>query len=88
MVGKTEAKEKKATPVKATAKATAKPAVKKTASKTASSKKLNKGDMLACELCGLSVMVDECGDVVEAQEIICCDQPMKQKPSKAKATKK
>jgi hypothetical protein len=32
----------------------------------------------------LSIVVDDCGDVVAAEEIICCGKPMKQKASRAK----
>jgi hypothetical protein len=92
MPEKTEAKEKKATTAKPVA-AAKKPPVAKTTprkptSKAASAKKINKGDSLICKVCGFSVTVDECGDVVEAEEIICCDQPMKPKARKVKATAK
>jgi hypothetical protein len=37
--------------------------------------KVNTGDALNCEVCGLTVVVDEeCGCAVA--EIICCDEPM------------
>ncbi len=36
-----------------------------------------KGDRLACQICGLVVVVDTaCGCVEEKHEIICCDAPM------------
>jgi hypothetical protein len=44
-----------------------------------------KGDTLSCEVCGLSVVVDEVCGCAEAHEIICCDVPMK--PKRARATK-
>jgi hypothetical protein len=59
---------------------------KKATAKATSRKKLNKGDSLVCETCGLTVVVDECGDIVAAQEIICCDEIMKPKASRAKAS--
>ena len=37
--------------------------------------KLRTGDVLSCEVCGLSVIVDEeCGCAVA--DVICCDEPM------------
>ncbi|MGV8057697.1 MAG: hypothetical protein AB2L12_06715 [Smithellaceae bacterium] len=40
--------------------------------------KVNTGDALMCEVCGLTVVVDEeCGCAVA--EIICCDEPMMNK---------
>jgi hypothetical protein len=37
--------------------------------------KVNTGDVLNCEVCGLTVVVDEdCGCAVT--EVICCDEPM------------
>lgn len=36
------------------------------------------GDVLACEVCGLSVIVDEeCGCAIA--ELICCEEPMENK---------
>ena len=35
-----------------------------------------KGDVLTCELCGLSVVVDEICGCIETHEVICCDLPM------------
>ncbi len=75
----------KKTPVKASAtttkKASAKPAVKK---------KVNKGQSLICEVCGLSVVVEQVGDLVVSHEdvLLCCRKQMKPKAAKAKATKK
>jgi len=39
-------------------------------------KPTQKGDTLECEVCGLSVVVDEVCGCAEAHEIICCDVPM------------
>jgi hypothetical protein len=37
--------------------------------------KLRAGDVLSCEVCGLSVIVDEeCGCAVV--DVMCCDEPM------------
>ncbi len=39
------------------------------------------GDVLSCEVCGLSVIVDEeCGCAIA--ELICCDEPMENKGPK------
>lgn len=67
------------------------PAKAASASKKATTKrKLNKGQALACEVCGLSIVVDEIGDeIVEEDSILlCCGKPMKEKSSVKKATKK
>jgi hypothetical protein len=82
MAEKTMTGEKKDT--KAVAAKAAAPA-KKAVAKTSSGKRLNKGDSLVCETCGLTVVVDDCGDVVAVQEILCCEQPMKPKTSRSKA---
>lgn len=42
-------------------------------------KAAKKGDTLSCEVCGLSVVVDEACGCAEAHEVICCDMPMKPK---------
>lgn len=61
-----------------------------TASKKTSKKKLNKGQALACEVCGLSIVVDEIGDEIieEDSVLLCCGKPMKEKSSVKKAVKK
>lgn len=52
-------------------------------------KAATKGDTLECEVCGLSVVVDEECGCAEAHEIICCDMPMKPKrAARAKAKPK
>ena len=50
----------------------------------------SKGDSLACEVCGLSVVVEEIGNIAigEVSPILCCGKPMKKKAKKAKAAKK
>jgi len=57
-----------------------------TAKKT-SEKKVVKGDTYECEVCGLSVVVDESCGCVDACDIICCSQPMKEKKSKTATAK-
>jgi hypothetical protein len=61
-----------------------------TPKKKTAKKKVNKGDSLVCEVCGLSVVVEEVGGVAVAEEsaLICCGKPMKEKAGKAKVTKK
>jgi hypothetical protein len=82
---------KKAAPP--TAKKAAPAAVKKPAPAAAKSKsraaasKPNKGDGYQCEICGLEVVVDECGDVLETTALYCCEKAMK-KTATAKAAKK
>jgi hypothetical protein len=58
-------------------------AAKKPRAKRATSK----GDNYVCEVCGLSVVVDEVCGCEEVHEIICCEQPMKKKATRAKAAK-
>jgi hypothetical protein len=58
--------------------------------KKTAKRKVNKGDSLVCEVCGLSVVVEEVGGIAVAEEsaLLCCGKPMKEKATKAKATKK
>ena len=53
-------------------------------------KKVTKGQALACEVCGMSVMIEEIGDlVVETDSVLlCCSKPMKEKATVKKAAKK
>jgi hypothetical protein len=62
----------------------------KTAGKKPAKSKINKGDSLMCEVCGLSIVVEDVGGVEIAEEnaLLCCGKPMKKKVSKAKMTKK
>ncbi len=78
---------KVATKKKAVAKKAAMPA-KKTTTKTTPRKRATGAEGFVCDTCGLSVIVDEWGDVVGAQEIICCDKPMRQRARKAKTPAK
>ncbi len=58
--------------------------------KKTAKRKINKGDSLVCEVCGLSVVVEDIGGVAIAEEnaLLCCGTPMKGKTGKAKVTKK
>jgi hypothetical protein len=58
--------------------------------KKTAKRKANKGDSLVCEVCGLSVVVEELGGIAVAEEsaMLCCGKPMKEKASKTKVTKK
>ena len=80
-VKKTPVKASATTTKKTSAKASAKPAVKK---------KVNKGQSLICEVCGLSVVVEQVGDLVVSHEdvLLCCRKQMKPKAAKAKANRK
>ena len=66
-------------------------AKKATAAKNAPKKRVNKGESVVCEVCGLSVVVEEVGGVAVSEEttLLCCGKPMKTRkaPAKAKATK-
>ena len=57
--------------------------------KTLAKKKLSKGQALACEVCGLSVVVEEIGDMLVEEDsiLLCCGKPMKQKVATKKAAK-
>jgi hypothetical protein len=86
MADKATAQTKKAVTKRTVAtakKTTTKAASKSPATRAASKKTANKGDSFVCDVCGLSVIVDEWGDVVGAQEILCCGQTMKQRTRKA-----
>ena len=58
--------------------------------KKTAKKKISNGDSLVCEVCGMSVIVEEIGGIPVAEEttLLCCGKPMKAKASKAKSTKK
>ena len=57
------------------------------AEKKATKKTIAKGDSYTCEVCGLSVVVDEACGCVDVCDIICCSKPMKEKKVKVKASK-
>jgi hypothetical protein len=56
--------------------------------KTQDKKTLSKGDCLACEVCGLSVTIDENHAYTEDSVLVCCGKPMKQKAKKVSASNK
>ena len=58
--------------------------------KATTKKRVSKGDSLKCEVCGLSVVVEEVGGIAiaEVSPILCCGKPMKKKTKKIKAVKK
>jgi hypothetical protein len=63
-------------------------AVKKSATvKKAPAKKSSaaRGDKLMCGVCGLSLIIDEECGCMEAHEILCCGEPMKQKKATVRA---
>jgi hypothetical protein len=80
MAKETKTVDKKATEAKA----------KTSQKKTPTKRKLNKGQALACEVCGLSVTIEEIGDVVVEEDsvLLCCGKPMKEKATGKKAAKK
>jgi hypothetical protein len=44
-----------------------------------------KCDRYVCKVCGFSLLVDEDRGSLEAREILCCGEPMKEKISRIKA---
>jgi|WetSurMetagenome_2_1015567.scaffolds.fasta_scaffold07008_4 hypothetical protein len=61
-----------------------------TPTKAATKKRVSKGESMACEVCGLSVVVEEVGGIAVAEEsvLLCCGKPMKAKAVKAKVSSK
>ena len=55
--------------------------------KKPTSRKTTRGEKLVCETCGLSLIVDEWGDVY-GEELICCGTPIKPKARKSKVAAK
>ena len=51
--------------------------VKKKAVKKVTKKRVKKGDVYKCSVCGLAVTVDEVWGCVDACDIICCEMPMR-----------
>jgi len=51
--------------------------VKKKAVKKVAKKRVKKGDVYKCSVCGLAVTVDEACGCVDACDIICCERPMR-----------
>jgi hypothetical protein len=54
------------------------------ARKKSDAQKAKAGDKLVCEVCGISMVVDECCGLTEYHEIVCCGKPLKVKKSAAK----
>jgi hypothetical protein len=69
-----------------------KTAVQKTteAKKTPTKRNISRGQTLACEVCGLSVTVEEIGGMVVEEDnvLLCCGKPMKEKATVKNAVKK
>ncbi len=55
----------------------------KTVKKTASAK-VSKGDAYLCEICGLQLNVDICGDYLKSSGPSCCGHKMQHKATAAK----
>lgn len=53
----------------------------------ATAKPVAAGDTLTCQVCGLSLVVDDVCGCAEAHEIICCSTPMTVQPRAAQETK-
>jgi hypothetical protein len=70
-------------PAKKVATAKKAPARKPAARKSGS--RLDKGSVLECGVCGLTVVVDEVCGCEEVHEIICCEEPMKARKPRARA---
>ncbi len=47
------------------------------ARKQTAARKISKGEGLVCEVCGLSVLVDEYNGYAEETTLVCCGVPMK-----------
>ncbi len=58
--------------------------------KPAAKRNLKKGQALACEVCGLAVVVDEIGGVAVEEDsvLLRCGEPMKAKAAAKKVAKK
>jgi molybdenum cofactor biosynthesis enzyme len=51
--------------------------VTKKGSKAVAKKRVKKGDVYKCSVCGLAVRVDETCGCVDMCDIICCERQMK-----------
>ncbi len=54
------------------------------ARKTTPRERASKGDTFECEVCGLSVIVDEESGAAEYNEVLCCGKPMAARTSRVK----
>jgi hypothetical protein len=61
-----------------------------TPTKATAKKRVSKGESMVCDVCGLSVVVEEVGGIAVAEEsvLLCCHKPMKAKTGKAKVASK
>ncbi len=55
--------------------------------KAGAKKRVSKGESVVCEVCGLSVVVEEVGGIAVSEEttLLCCGKPMKAHKTRAKA---
>jgi len=53
--------------------------VEKRAARKTTKKRVKKGDVYQCSVCGLAVTVDEVCGCVDACDIVCCEKQMKPK---------
>ena len=76
--------------VRTASKGTQKAAGKTKTATKAGKRQPAKGESMVCEVCGLSVIVEQVGDIAVAREdvLLCCGEPMKSKAAKPKKTKK
>lgn len=54
------------------------------AKKRAAARRISKGEGMVCEVCGLSVLVDEYDGYVEETTLVCCGTPMKNRTPRAR----
>jgi hypothetical protein len=54
----------------------------KKASKDKAEQKIGKGDAYLCEICGLQLHVDLCGEFLASKGLSCCGNAMKKKATK------
>jgi hypothetical protein len=57
--------------------------ISKPAAKAAASSRISKGDQYLCEICALSLHVDECGEFLKSKGPVCCGRAMKKKAGSA-----
>ena len=57
--------------------------------KKTTTRKVNKGDSLVCEVCGLTLAVEQVGNIafVEENALLCCGKPLTKKATKTKTKK-
>jgi hypothetical protein len=75
---------------KTTGKKETKAKVETAQKKALTKRKINKGQTLACQVCGLSVVVEEIGGVAVEEDsvLLCCGKAMKEKATAKKVAKK